>query len=307
MMRRKFASFAWSVLAVQIVVILWGAFVRASKSGAGCGEHWPLCQGELLPQAPQLPTIIEFTHRITSGIALILVIVLVIRAFRLFPAGDIVRRMAGWSGFFIITEALIGAMLVLSGHTALNPSTARGISLSIHLINTLFLLGALSLTAWWAGAEQVGAWKSRMRWPVAAAMAGFLLAGLVGAIAALGDTLFAPGSVAAGFHQDFAANAHPFVKIRIFHPILAALAGLYIIVLGLRVIAAHTEWSTVRRLALFVMGLVVIQFAAGGLNILLLVPIPMQIVHLFLADALWIALVLFGAEVLRPSSRLSMP
>lgn len=302
-MRRKFARFAWFVLAVQLVVILWGAFVRASKSGAGCGEHWPLCQGQVLPQAPQLPTIIEFTHRITSGIALVFVVLLVIWAFRAFPPGDIVRRMAGWSGFFILTESLIGAMLVLLGHTALNPSTARGFSLSVHLVNTLFLLAALSLTAWWAGADKLAGWQRELRTSLTVAAILFIAAGLVGAIAALGDTLFAPDSIRAGLHQDFSAAAHPFVRIRVFHPIVAVAAGLYLFALALRVIASRHQAPAARRFALAVAALVIVQFAAGLLNILLLVPIPMQMVHLFLADALWIAFILFAAETLRPTVR----
>jgi heme A synthase len=302
-MRRKFATFAWFVLAVQVLVILWGAYVRASKSGAGCGEHWPLCNGEVLPTAPPLPMIIEFTHRITSGIALLLVVALVVWAFRAFPVGDLVRSTAGWSGVFIVTESLIGAALVLLGHTALNPSASRGITLTIHLINTMFLLGALTLTAWWAGAESVGEGKRAMRGVFYGAVAVFLAAGVVGAIAALGDTLFAPGSVAAGFTADFAAEAHPFVRIRILHPIIAVIAGLSLSAIAVQVIGSSTATPVAKRLGALLIGLVVIQFLAGGLNIYLLVPIPMQMVHLFLADALWIALILLGAETLHPSLR----
>jgi heme A synthase len=249
--------------------------------------------------------IIEFTHRITSGIALLLVIALVVWAFRAFPKGDLVRRAAGWSGIFIITESLIGAALVLLGHTALNPSVSRGITLTIHLINTMFLLGALTLTAWWAGAESVGAGKRAMRGAFFGAVAGFLAAGVVGAIAALGDTLFAPGSVAAGFSADFAADAHPFVRIRVLHPIIAVIAGLYLAAIAVQVLSSTTATSVAKRLGALLIGLVVIQFLAGGLNIYLLVPIPMQMVHLFLADALWISLVLLGAETLHPSRRLA--
>ncbi len=303
-MRRRFGHLAWFVLAVQVVVVLWGAFVRASKSGAGCGEHWPLCNGELLPTAPQLPTIIEFTHRITSGLALIAVAWLVVAAYRTFPPGHTVRKMASWSGFFIITEALIGAALVLLGHTALNPSLSRGITLSIHLVNTLFLLGTLALTAWWATRDPApshGSPNSHLRRAFTVAASALLIAGVVGAIAALGDTLFAPGSVAESFRQDLGAQAHPFVRIRILHPILAAAAGLYLIVLALNVAGKKSSAPTLKRLAVAVIALVAAQFAVGVLNILLLVPIPMQIVHLFFADALWLSFVLFGAETLRPT------
>src|SRR5258708_25274996 len=87
----RFARYAWSVLAFHLGVILWGAFVRASGSGAGCGQHWPLCNGQIVPATPLNATIIEFSHRLSSGIALVSVLALAIWAFRAFPRGFGVR------------------------------------------------------------------------------------------------------------------------------------------------------------------------------------------------------------------------
>src|ERR1019366_2527076 len=106
---RWFARYAWAVLGYNLAVVLWGAFVRATGSGAGCGNHWPLCNGGLTPHSPAVAPIIEFTHRVTSGLDLALVALLVIWAFRGFPPGHAVRRMAVFSGVFLMTEALIGA------------------------------------------------------------------------------------------------------------------------------------------------------------------------------------------------------
>ena len=147
---RRFARYAWSVLAFNIAVVLWGAFVRATGAGAGCGQHWPLCNGEILPRSPSLNTIIEFTHRATSGIDLVLVALLVFWAFRAFPKYHAVRQAATLSAVFLMTEALLGAALVLLEHVAGNQSSARAYSLSAHLLNTLTLLACLTLTAWWA-------------------------------------------------------------------------------------------------------------------------------------------------------------
>jgi len=57
---QPFAKAAWGVLAYSILVILWGAYVRISFSGDGCGDHWPLCHGEVIPTAPSVKTLIEF-------------------------------------------------------------------------------------------------------------------------------------------------------------------------------------------------------------------------------------------------------
>ncbi|HEX5691237.1 MAG TPA: COX15/CtaA family protein, partial [Roseiflexaceae bacterium] len=109
----RFRRYAWGVLGYNLLVIVWGAYVRASGSGAGCGSHWPLCNGTVLPRAPQIETIVELAHRLTSGLALIAVLGLVVWAVRLWPGSHRVRRGAFASLFFIILEALIGAGLVL--------------------------------------------------------------------------------------------------------------------------------------------------------------------------------------------------
>src|SRR5690242_7259905 len=148
--QRAFARYAWGVLAYNVATVLWGAYVRATGSGAGCGNHWPLCNGEMMPRAAKIETLIEFTHRASSGVALLAVVGLLIWAFRAFPRGHMVRTGAVLASVFIVTEALIGASLVLLEHVAGNKSLGRAWSLSLHLINTFTLLAVLALTAWWA-------------------------------------------------------------------------------------------------------------------------------------------------------------
>src|SRR5215211_8697058 len=148
--RRRFATYAWLVTALTLAVILWGAFVRASRSGDGCGAHWPLCNGSVVPDASQAKTLVEFAHRATSGVAFLLVLGLCVWAFRAFGRGHAARRAAALSGFFIVTESLIGAGLVLLRLVGGNASVARAVYLSVHLVNTFLLVAALALTAWWA-------------------------------------------------------------------------------------------------------------------------------------------------------------
>src|SRR5688572_23722835 len=111
-----FAKFAWFTLVYNLIVILWGVFLRASKSGDGCGQHWLTCHGEVIPSAPELKTIIEFSHRVTTGPAFLFVLLLLILAFRKFPKGHAVRKTAVISFVFIVTEVLVGAGLVLTGN-----------------------------------------------------------------------------------------------------------------------------------------------------------------------------------------------
>lgn len=294
----RFAKYAWIVLFANLLVILWGAFVRATGSGAGCGAHWPLCNGVIVPRAPQIETMIEFTHRLSSGMVLLLVLGLFIWAFRQYPKKHPVRLGASFSLVFITTEALVGAGLVLFEWVARNESLGRVISISVHLVNTFLLLAALTLTAWWASGGLAVSLKNRgtMAWAFGIGFFGILLIGVTGAITALGDTLYPAGSLAEGIRQDFEATAHFLVRLRVWHPVIAIGVGFYVLFLA-GVAAMWEENRTIRKFAMVVIGLVIVQWLAGLLNILLLVPVWMQLVHLLLADSVWVFWVLLSANV----------
>ena len=147
----RLRKFSWFVLTYNVVVILFGAVVRATGSGAGCGSDWPTCQGGVVPLTGTSETAIEFTHRATSGIALILVFLLLVWVLKSRPAGDVARIAAIAAAVLVVNEALVGAMLVLFGWVEDDQSMGRAVSIAVHLINTFLLLGALSLTAWWLG------------------------------------------------------------------------------------------------------------------------------------------------------------
>lgn len=297
--KQNFTRFAWFTLAFLILVILWGAFVRATGSGAGCGSHWPLCNGVVVPRGVRTETMIEFAHRVSSALSGLFVLLLFIWAFRLYPKRHIVRRGVAWSLFFIITESLLGAGLVLFEWVAYNASVERAISMGLHLINTFLLLGAVTLTAWWAGGGQPFRLRGqgKVGWLVFGSLALMVLLGVSGAITALGDTLFPAGTLSEGISQDFLPTAHFLVRLRIYHPILAVLTGIYMALAG-RAIAAERPSAETRRFARFITVLVVVQLIAGFVNVILLAPVWMQLVHLLLADLLWIAAVLLGAAAL---------
>lgn len=300
---KRFAAYAWFVVVYNIGVILWGAFVRATGSGAGCGSHWPSCNGEILPRAPAIETMIEFAHRATSGIALLLVAGLVIWAFRSYPKGHHLRQAAALSGFFIITEALVGASLVLFGWVADDDSVARAVSISIHLVNTLLLLAFLVLTAWYASGGAPFSWRGGgiARTALLVGLAGMMVLGVTGAITALGDTLFPAGSLADAVREDFSPTAHFLIRLRVIHPVFAIILGFYLGFVG-GLIRMTSADPLVRRLAGGLIVLFIVQLFAGLTNLLLLAPVWMQIIHLLLADMVWINLVLLTATTLAAAS-----
>jgi heme A synthase len=295
----RFAKYTWGVLAANLGVVLWGAYVRASGSGAGCGRHWPLCTGEVIPRSPALATIIELTHRVTSGAALLLVVGLLIWSRRVAPARSSVRLGTTLSMLFMLGEAGIGASLVKLELVAHNASLARALYLSAHLLNTFLLLGSLALTGWWAsgGAQLELRGRSGRLWLLGIGVVGTLLVGMTGAITALGDTLFPAGSLLEGLRQDTSGTAHLLVRLRVLHPVLAIGIGLYLLALAASV-AARDRGPIVTGLARGLGTLVVAQWVAGLTNVALLAPVWLQLTHLLLADLVWIVLVLLGAAVL---------
>jgi heme A synthase len=303
----RFSKYAWFVLVFNILVILWGAVVRATGSGAGCGSHWPTCNGEVIPPAPQVETLIEFTHRLTSGLAFLLVLVMLIWALRIYPGAHRVRRASGAAMIFIISESLVGAGLVLFEWVAGNISAGRVIVMGIHLLNTHLLLASIVLAAWWSSGGRPVLLKEQpvaIKWRFAIGIIGVLVLSMAGAVTALGDTLFPAESLIEGIQQDFSPSAHFIVRLRVWHPVIATLVGLYLILFSVSLaMEIRDPWSKCFAIALG--ALYVIQLAAGLLNLILLAPVWMQIVHLLLADLVWITLILLTVQTLsvpRPQS-----
>jgi heme a synthase len=296
------ARFAWGVLLYTVSVILWGAYVRATGSGAGCGSHWPLCNGEIFPRAAHAATLIEFSHRLTSGLALLAVIALAIWTWRATRPGHAARRAAVWSVVFMLTEAAVGAGLVLFELVAGNASIARALFMAVHLVNTFFLLAWVTLSAHWIdNGQPIRAWPQPGRAALfAAGAAGLLLVGASGAIAALGDTLYPAASLREALQADLSPASHALIRLRLLHPAIAIVTGLLIFAMAARLPA--NERVARGRLARRVLLLgIPTQLAAGFLNMLLLAPVWMQILHLLLTDMIWVGFVLFAATLLADS------
>jgi heme A synthase len=295
-----FAKYAWGVLAWNVVVILWGVFLRASKSGDGCGQHWLTCSGEVIPSAPELKTVIEYSHRITSFLAFVAVLILLVWTFRNFPRGTLIRKTGVGSFIFIVTEALVGAGLVLTGNTAETLTASRPFWMAGHLLNTFILLAFLTLTA------RLGTGSERLNFGVerkylvaiTVGVVTIFFVGLTGSVAALASMLFPSGTLAEGVVKDFSATSHALLRLRLLHPISAVLSSVFLIFL-VGWLAKESEndgrvkwWSNIVSL------LMLAQVAFGAATLLTLAPIVMQLGHLLLADAIWISYVLLAANFL---------
>jgi heme A synthase len=301
--RRNFARFAWVVLAYNLAVILWGAYVRASFSGDGCGAHWPTCGGQFLPTEMATPRLIEFTHRMMTTLDSIATIALCVWAFRAYPKKHAVRRYSIYAAVFLVIEALLGAGLVLFRYVAHDLSAGRGWSMALHLTNTMLLMGAYTIAAWLASRDQgeirLAAISPRLRIAVVTAFA----VSITGAIAALGDTLFPTTSLANGVAQDFAAGSSLLLRLRLLHPAVAILSAIYLLWAAAGAMQDGEEGNPLRTAGTRVGVMVFVQVMAGFANIYLLAPIWMQLVHLLIADVLWITVVLLACEEVRAGAR----
>jgi len=294
----RLARFAWSVLLYNVAVIVWGAYVRATGSGAGCGNHWPLCNGVIVPPSPTVATLIEYSHRLTSGLALLGVVALLGWTWRACRPGDPARTGAVLSLTFMLTEAAVGAGLVLFQLVADNASAARAMFMAVHLLNTFVLLACIALTAWWlSGGSPI---RLDGRRSTALAVAGGCAALLVvsssGAVAALGDTLFPSRTLSQALAADLSATSHLLIRLRVLHPVLAASTA--VALFWLAPWLARGRGQVPARLARLVVWLAIGQIALGFANVVLLAPVWLQLAHLTIADLIWIGFVLLGASAL---------
>jgi cytochrome c oxidase assembly protein subunit 15 len=296
---RALRRFAWAVLVYFIAVILWGTLVRATGSGAGCGNHWPLCNGTVMQHSARVDTMIEFTHRITSGISLISVVGLLVWTFAGTVRGHLARLAAAASVAFTLLEAVLGALLVKLGYTAQSQSPMRPAFLALHLANTLLLLAALTLSAHLLGRRK-GYLRGSVRLvaPFGAGVAVLvvLTVGVTGSLAALGDTLFPVSTLGQALAQDFSATAGWLVRWRWMHPAVAVFAGIFLIWLLVRAAKDTAHWDN-RRLSAFVLLQLAVVYALGVLDVVLLAPLWLQVSHLLAADTLWASLVVLTARV----------
>lgn len=289
----------WSAgLLYTLFVILFGAVVRITGSGAGCGQHWPTCQGELAHLPKKLETAIELTHRLTSGLSMFLVFALAFLSFRAFERAHPARRAAVAACIFMIVEALVGAALVLLELVGNNDSLWRAVVMAVHLVNTLALLAAMVVSIWTVRRPKL----HRLDWGFSGdgawAYGGALVLAVVsaaGAVTALGDTLYPVAKVleqgASG-----AGSVHFLNTLRGVHPVMAVI-GAAVLVWGAGRLAdteskgddRDAEIGPRTKMARIIVFLVILQVFLGLLNIVLSAPGWMQVLHLACANSIWIA------------------
>jgi heme a synthase len=286
--KRSTCRYAWFTVGYVGVVILFGAVVRVTGSGAGCGKHWPTCQGEIAHLPRSLETLIELSHRVTSGISLGLVLGLFWLIRRNFDASHPTRRLVTWALVFLLLESLFGAVLVLFGLVVGDRSMARAIVMPLHLANASMLMATLCLAAYGTTHELPARGRSRRRkeWQILALLGGLLGASMLGAVTALGDTLFPPrltASIWSHIVEDNAARAHWLEHLRVVHPLVSVVVALYAIQIALAAILDVSATQLRRNIAKALLMTIICQLGVGIVNVWLDAPAAVQVMHLALA------------------------
>ena len=289
---KKYPRFVAALLVYTLIVILWGAWVRISHSGDGCGASWPLCQGQVLPQAMTAPTWIEFGHRLSSGLYGFLVLGLVLLSFRWYPRGHTLRKISLLTFFFTMSEALLGAGLVLRGLVGANESAARAWVMVLHMTNSLLLMGSLAACYFSSTFECRVAQgiPGKQRWISLVLLASFLIITATGALAALSGTLFPSDSLLEGLVKDLTSQSHFLLRLRIWHPITAVLIGGAVVMFSWAVARTNQQMNARART---LMGTLLFGMAFGVMTLLSLSPTWMKLGHLAMAHLIWVQLVLF--------------
>ncbi len=310
---KAFTRYAWIFVSYMILVILFGAWVRITGSGDGCGANWPDCHGDFIPEIDEHATLIEYTHRVTAGILGPMGLVLIGWAYKRFGTNRVF-----WASIvtmaFIIFESLIGAGLVLAELVGDDDSVARAVVIAIHLVNTLALTGSAALVAWWSTGKPLPRWSRRttLTWLMLVAIGGLVATSMSGAVTALGDTLFPTDptigdGLFAQIRDDLSPANHFLVRLRFVHPVVAILLAAYLMVLSW-IVRLRDVPPLVDRWAGWALALVVLQTVLGVVNIMLAAPGWIQILHLLLAQLVWLAvLFLTLATMMPPGSESSSP
>ncbi len=290
-------------LVLCLFIIAWGAWVRLSGSGAGCGDHWPLCNGEVIPLSATWKTYTEYIHRFTTGLFGLTVLAQIIFAHKEFPKGHAVIKGSYALLMMTFIESLIGAVLVKRGLVVDNTSAERAFVVGAHLVNTMLLLATFVHTQFFLDlrngqAKRTSFQKARRDYLLGGlGLVLILTVGAFGAITALGNTLFPSADLVSGLASDFNEQSPFLIRLRIYHPMIAVLMGIFWMILvtfwrpeakddgseqDLNILAL-SKWSQL------VYTIIIIALGFGLINWLLLAPVWGALIHLILADFVWMS------------------
>jgi heme A synthase len=283
--------FAWAIVWYTVIIIAWGAWVRISHSGDGCGDHWPLCNGEAVPLDGPVKTWIEVSHRYSTALYGVLVGAMIGIALKVFGRSHPAFRWSLAVFVFTVLEALIGRQLVTMRLVDQSTDLARLIVMPLHLLNTSLLLLSTVFAAesFRFGFSERRALSPELRRLLSIAIVVLLMLLLTGAIAALGSHLAPSTSLESGLAHDLSSDSHLAVRLRLLHP-LGALAFALLVPLFFSRLAARAPSPLARAWFVRLRAATYVAIVVGITTLSFLAPPWLKLTHLFLANVLVILL-----------------
>ncbi len=268
--------------------------------------NWPLCHDEWIPESDSSKTWIEWLHRASSSVFGLYILFLAFLSFKYFPKNHKIRFWSSTALIFTISEALIGAFLVLKGLTGQNTSGLRLFILNAHLLNSLFLTASIVLCLRYAVGSVSIPFKK------ITSLAGFyLLIAFTGSTASLSNTLFPSSSLKEGWLMDFDEHSPWIVQFRLWHPAAAVLiAGAVLLYLlwnfekkdffplksffkKQKSILYSVQDLVYSNSRLLLTGLLFLGILTGAITLLTLSPLVMRMIHLLTAYLIWVFIFLY--------------
>jgi protoheme IX farnesyltransferase len=275
-----------AALATGLIVL--GGVVRITGSGMGCGDHWPLCDGEWFPPL-DLPTMIEIGHRWAAALVSLAVFTGTVLAWRRHRHDAALLVPATLASVLLIVQVLLGAVTV---KLDLPPWVVI-----THFANAMLLLLTLLVVGLRAGRDagsraplRRSARHSKHWLVLVTAALGFVVI-LFGAQVANFDA----GLLCLGFPLCNGSALPPEAPLAALHWAHRALAFLFLVALGITVAAvsrnASPESRQLRRWAALVLAATVAQIGVAVAMILSLLPGELRALHLLIGTLVWVALV----------------
>jgi protoheme IX farnesyltransferase len=293
-----------TVLAVGLITL--GGVVRLTGSGMGCGDHWPLCNGRILPNLRDTLEVIEWSHRWVASLLSATVVALAAVGWRSHRRQAALRNPATLAAIVLIAQVLLGAVTVKLGTAA--PAVV------IHLTNAMVLLAVLVVCVLRSAPDGIGGRDGHSaggpRLPELTAALGFATI-VFGAFVANYDA----GVYCLGFPLcggELAPPATALGRLQWAHRLLAfTFLGFSLATLGWSQRLPRDTSRPIRRAAHAVVGLTVLQILIAAVMILQLLPTPLRALHLFLGSLVWLSLVVLvrrsRSEFRVPSSAHTVP
>jgi heme A synthase len=295
--RSFFASLAVTGLISTIALIMVGSIVRVTGNGLGCPD-WPLCYGQAIPPL-KMSAWVEFAHRLFGGAVVLQVAILIGLAWRRYRHEPWIFRTA------VVASVVLTVQVVLGGiHVIYELPSWTG---WVHTAVAMLLAGLLAV--WVAvthtGLRQIGERTAEQLrgtrltlWTAVAAATTYILLLTGSLVTRTGASLVCPAFPYCGlsFVPDYLRGL---VTIQMVHRVTAFIVAFTISLVLWHLLRSARRDPGLRRFALALVALLVLQFGLGMVNVWMAIPMWSRVLHLGTGGTIWVVVLMLAVVLYR--------